>query len=134
MEDLAKTKSLLDQLNVGIIQYLGISRFLFNLKFIEDFSPIQSSNPFCLNCWSDTDGLGLTQWTIFTFIKVISLCEVNLGIIGVTHCLSSITLQSFGVFRVTCVFQFSRVYVIIVHYMIPPCWKQCYSHQQKEFC
>ena len=43
-------------------------------------------------------------------------------------------VQSFGVFRVTRVFQFSRVYVIIVHYMIPPCRKQCYGHQQKEFC
>ena len=64
MEDLAKTKSLLDQLNVGIIQYLGISRFLFNLKFIEDFSPIQSSNPFSFD-WTveatQIDGLGLTQ-------------------------------------------------------------------------
>ena len=42
-------------------------------------------------------------------------------------------IQSFGVFRVTRVFQFSRVYVIIVHYLIPPCRKQRYSHQQKEF-
>ena len=42
--------------------------------------------------------------------------------------------MSFGVFRVTRVSQFSRVYVIIVHYMIPPCRKQCYGHQQKEFC
>ena len=35
--------------------------------------------------------------------------------------LITVYIQSFGIFRVTCVFQFSRVYVIIVHYMIPPC-------------
>ena len=47
--------------------------------------------------------------------------------------ISCSSVQSFGVFRVFCVFQFFRVYVISVHYMFPPCRKQCYSHQQKEF-
>ena len=45
-----------------------------------------------------------------------------------------IRVQSFGVFRVTRVFKLSCVYVIIVHYVFPPCRKQCYSHQLKEFC
>ena len=44
----------------------------------------------------------------------------------------TIQVQSFGVLRVNCVFQFIRLYVITVHYMIPPCRKQCNSHQQKD--
>ena len=63
----------------------------------------------------------------FKFCNSCSMVESQL------HAYIRVHVQSFGVFRVTSVFQFSCVYLLIVH-SFPLFRKQCYSNQQKELC